>query len=312
MAFARLTRVLFSELWMLSMACELQLTSYAKINLTLEVSGKRENGYHNIDSVVQVIDIADDLTLTGAQGDVIEVKVNAPGVPEGKGNIVYRACEEFFRVAGINAGVRVRLEKHIPVQAGLGGGSGNAAAAIAGLNRLYGCGLSVEELSRIGAAVGSDVPLFLAGGTVRMQGRGEIISLLPDAPELSLVVVKPNVGVSTAWAYAELDKYPRSIIGTVSGNAEAAVRENDRGRLLDALQNDFDPVVSKAFPEIAAVKELLIEAGAEAAMVSGSGSAVFGVFSSMKDSQKAAQIIGGMYPAVYVCSSLQRNKSSLV
>ena len=186
---------------------KVKLLSRAKVNLSLDVSRLRPDGYHDIDSVAQVIDISDEIEVSKADAGTIEVLVEGGDAPSGKENLIYRACEVFFAETGTRGGARFVLRKRIPVQAGLGGGSGNAAAAIAGLNRLYEGGLTRDEMAALASKVGSDAALFIFGGTVRMSGRGERLKLLPDAPKMHLVVVKPSVGVSTAWAYAELDKH---------------------------------------------------------------------------------------------------------
>lgn len=282
------------------------------MNFTLEVSDRRPDGYHEIDSIVQTIDITDDLVMTKAEPGVITVTCDIDGVPEGPGNIIYRACEEFFNRAGLHAGVECMLRKRIPMQAGLGGGSGNAAAAVAGLNRLYDCGLSAKELADIAAAAGSDAPLFIYGGTVRMRGRGEIIDPLPDVLQMYLVVIKPDVGVSTAWAYGELDKSSSGRCESVSQRAEDAVRDSDRDSLIASMCNDFDPVVSAAFDEVRLAKSRLMEAGAQRAMLSGSGSAVFGVFGTHEMAQQATLSLMGEFAQVFLTCTVCRDKSSLI
>jgi 4-diphosphocytidyl-2-C-methyl-D-erythritol kinase len=288
------------------------MVSYAKVNLTLEISQKRPDGFHEIDSVVQLIDITDDLVMTNAEPGAIRVCSDMAGVPEGDRNIVYRACEAFFARVGIQGGVDCFLRKRIPVQAGLGGGSGNAAAAIAGLNRLYGCGLKARELAEIAAEVGSDSPLFIYGGTVRMRGRGENVDPLPDAPELHIVVVKPNVGVSTAWAYGELDKLPVRQSRAASEGAERAVRSGSRDELVSNLWNDFDPVICEALPDIERVESLLMNSGAQRAMLSGSGSAVFGVFENHEQARLATLNLCGEFSLVFLTRSVNRAESGLV
>ncbi|MCE5324440.1 4-(cytidine 5'-diphospho)-2-C-methyl-D-erythritol kinase [bacterium] len=291
---------------------KVELVSYAKVNLTLEVSGKRADGYHEIDSIVQTIDITDDLIMTKAEPGVISVTCDTAGVPEGSGNIIYAACKEFFTRSGLHAGVECLLRKRIPMQAGLGGGSGNAAAAVAGLNRLYECGLEAKELAEIAAAAGSDAPLFIYGGTIRMRGRGEIIDPLPDAPQMHIVVVKPGVGVSTAWAYAELDKSNISRCESASQRAERAIRESDRDGLIAGMCNDFDPVVTAEFDEVRLAKSRLIETGAQRAMLSGSGSAVFGVFDTYDAARQAAMDLMGEFAQVFLTRTVGRDKSSLI
>lgn len=291
---------------------KLKLLSYAKVNLTLDVSCLRPDGYHDIDSVAQIISISDELEISRADEGVIEVHMDGGDAPSGKENLVYRACETFFRRTGIRGGARFVLRKHIPIQAGLGGGSGNAATAIAGLNRLFEAGLTCGDLCALAAEVGSDTALFIHGGTVRMSGRGDRVEPLPDAPELHLVVVKPEAGVSTAWAYAELDKRENRALGGASDSMELAIRASDRAALVSNLANDFDSIVSSVVPEIAQAKRRLTEAGAEAAMLSGSGSAVFGVFASSEAAELAANSLRAEFAEVFVCRTLPRGESALV
>lgn len=287
------------------------LHSYAKVNLTLEVSRLRPDGFHDIDSIVQIIDLTDELVVERADESVIEVLTVHGDAPSGKDNTVYRACEAFFDATGVRGGARCSLAKSIPSQAGLGGGSGNAAAAIAGLSRLYGCSLSAGDMAAMAARVGSDAALFVYGGTVRMRGRGEHVEPLPDVPELHLVVVKPRIGVSTAWAYAELDKVDREGAEGRSEAAERAIRAGDRAALVRGLMNDFDPVVSVSFAEIDRAKRMLCDAGAEGAMLCGSGSSVFGVFRSSEDARSVADGLDGEFAHILVTRAVSRSESAL-
>ena len=288
----------------------IEFASFAKINLTLEVGRRREDGYHEIDSVAQVIDIRDRLEVEKAAPGVIEVEVESGDAPRGEENLVYKACEAFFRASGVSGGARFRLTKRIPMQAGLGGGSGNAAAAVVALDRLYEMGLPVEELARIASGIGSDAALFVYGGTVRMRSRGDLVELLPDAPELDLVVIKPDVGVSTGWAYAELDRNPDCGPRGACDRAEPAIRRRDRDALIESLSNDFDGVVSRAFEDVREAKSLLIGAGARRAMLCGSGSAVLGVFGSRNDARGAARNAQGRFAHVFQTHTLTRAESS--
>lgn len=290
---------------------KVKLLSRAKVNLSLDVSRLRPDGYHDIDSVVQVIDIRDEIEVTKADAGVIEVLVEGGDAPSGKENLIYRACEVFLAETGTHGGARFLLRKRIPVQAGLGGGSGNAAAAIAALNRLYECGLARDEMAALASKVGSDAALFIFGGTVRMSGRGEKLELLPDAPEMHLVVVKPSVGVSTAWAYAELDKHER-VHANGSEWVDRAIRSGDRAALVSGLANDFDSVVTELVPEIREAKRRLAEVGAETVLLAGSGSAVFGVFGTKQAAQSGAKSLASEFAQVFACRTLTRAESALV
>ena len=289
----------------------IELLSHAKVNLTLEVCGRRADGFHDIDSVAQVIDLADELSVSNAESGVIKVTIALGDAPAGRGNLVYRACEAFFDATGIRGGAKCILRKRIPAQAGLGGGSGNAAAAVVALDRLYQTHASLEALSAIAASVSSDAALFVCGGTVRMRGRGDQVSLLPDAPKLDLVIVKPGVGVSTQWAYSELDKRPHGKRGA-SDEAQRAIGGGDRSALVTCLSNDFDPVVSEAFAEVHQARVALVRAGAERAVLCGSGSAVFGVFGSSEDARRAADSLREAFESVFVARTVTRRECAEV
>ncbi len=286
-----------------------EIASPAKVNLTLEVGSKRPDGYHEIDSVAQVIDLWDRLSVERAEPGTIEVEVEGDA-PQGRENLVYKACEAFFQASGVRGGARFRLAKSVPVQAGLGGGSGNTAAAIIGLDRLYETHLGNGDLCPIAASVGSDAGLFVYGGTVRMRGRGDLVEPLPDAPELQLVVLKPDVGVSTAWAYGELDKVPNRRASGASSRAEQAVRAGDRDGLIESLWNDFDRVVLETLSEIGEAKAFLIGAGARRAVLCGSGSAVFGVFDSCEEARGAVERAQRRFAHVFLTRTLSRAESS--
>lgn len=291
---------------------QIRLLSHAKVNLTLDVSRLRPDGYHDIDSIAQVIDLSDELLVSRADDGVIKVVVDSGLAPGGKDNIIHAACEVFFRECGVQGGARFELSKRIPVQAGLGGGSGNAAAAIVGLNRLYECGLSTDDMARLVARVGSDAALFILGGTVRMRGRGERVVPLPDAPTMHLVVVKPEVGVSTPWAYAELDKRDGRVLGDASERAEQALRVGKREDFVQCLANDFDAVVSGLVAEVREAKRRLWDAGAEAVLLAGSGAAVFGVFGSREAAQGCAVDLSNDFAQVFACKTLTREESAMV
>ena len=249
---------------------EISVPSYTKINLTLEVGPRRADGYHPLDSVVRVIDLRDALTLRAAER--ITVTCSDPAVPCDERNTAYKAAKIFFERAGIKSGAAIHIEKHIPSQAGLGGGSGNAAAVLSALNRLYEANLTTDDLSRMGAEVGSDVPLFFRGPLLRMRGRGEITENLPYDLSMSLVIIKPKAGVSTAEAYRALDRRVSIPEFNVSEKMIKALAAG--GDVWKYVSNDFESVCD--LPEIAEAKRLLT--GAKAICMSGSGSAVYGVY----------------------------------
>jgi 4-diphosphocytidyl-2-C-methyl-D-erythritol kinase len=288
---------------------DIRLKSYAKVNLTLEVLERRPDGYHNINSVAQVVDLSDEIAISTADAGVIELDISDKSLPRDSRNLAYAACREFFEATAIAGGARIRIDKHIPVQAGLGGGSGNAAAVIVGLDKLFGTRLSVDAMAFVASRVSSDAAMFILGGTVRMRGRGENVEPLPDIPRLNLLIVKPWVGVSTGWAYEALDKRGRATIIGASNRMEAAIKFGDKRAVIEALANDFESVVLERFPDIREIKARLIDFGAEAALLAGSGSAVFGVFEKPEVASKAASSFGSD-SATYVVTTLTRRESA--
>jgi 4-diphosphocytidyl-2-C-methyl-D-erythritol kinase len=246
----------------------------AKINLTLHVGARRADGFHDVRTILQSIGLSDRLVLAPVRGP-LRLSVTG-GVPAGRENLVWRAADALWRATGRRGdphGVRITLEKSIPSAAGLGGGSADAAAALAGLNRLWNARLPPRELIQLGATLGSDVPFFLVGGTALGLGRGEEVLPLADIPTRSLVIVKPGVDVGTPDAYRWFD---------ADGLAETAATDSNAldvgwptGPLV--LRNDLQASVIRRQPEIGRALALLAEAGASAAAMSGSGSAVFGV-----------------------------------
>ena len=239
------------------------LRAFAKINWTLDVLGKRPDGYHEIASVMQTLELHDVLTLSRIPAGIV-LDVDGPeaeGVPTDERNLIWRAATALG-----SEGVQIALEKNIPSQAGLGGGSSDAAATLTGINRLFGLGRTREQLAEIGTKLGADVPFFLYGGTARVEGIGERISPLPNAQGQNIVLVKPPVGVSTKAAYDALD---------ARGNrpsADTTRRWPDGG-----LSNDFEAVIYDLYPAVAAARDALRAAGASATLLCGSGAAVLGL-----------------------------------
>lgn len=249
----------------------------AKINLTLDVGPRRPDGYHDIRSVMQTIEMHDTLEISltpGQPGTHLAVTGDeAEGVPTDDANIVHRAAARLYALAPDAPGLQVTLTKRIPSQAGLGGGSSDAAATLLGVNTLLGLHLPPPRLTEIAATLGADVPFFLAGGTALVEGLGERVTpLSPLRPDWPLVIVKPPIGVPTAWAYGALDALPARVPGTATG---AWLRSDPEGR----LANDFEPVILPHLPAINAAYALLNQTsetgGSFTPLLCGSGSALF-------------------------------------
>jgi 4-diphosphocytidyl-2-C-methyl-D-erythritol kinase len=261
----------------------------AKINLTLEVLGRRADGYHELRTIFQAISLADDLVLRRGAGGA-PLTVTGVWVPV-EGNLCLRAVAEFRRHREVPTDVTMHLHKRIPVGAGLGGGSSDAAGVLVGLDHWFGP-VGDELLLELAASLGSDVPFCLRGGTALGQGRGEVLERLPWSGLTWLVVARPGLQVSTAAAYGGL----RPEDFTDGEHTAAWVTGLRRGcslpPLAGGLYNAFERTVLEAFPEIALVKGRLLEAGAEAALLAGSGAAVFGLFANEQSARRAAAALG--------------------
>jgi 4-diphosphocytidyl-2-C-methyl-D-erythritol kinase len=262
----------------------IQVRSYAKINWTLDVLFKREDGYHELRTILQTVSLHDRLKLSATSG-AIEVACDDARVPLDETNLAYKAAVSLRERAGASAGARIEIEKRTPVAAGLGGGSSNAAAALLGLARLWGVRAQEREMIEMAAGLGSDVPFFLTGGTALAVGRGEEVYPMEEVRWDNLLLVSPGIPIATVDAYARLSRLtraqaPRIIPFTLL--AAKGIRE-----LPLVAENDLEEVVSTAHPEIAEVKRRLLSLGARHALMSGSGATVFGVFDNLEASKQA-------------------------
>ncbi|WP_164919013.1 MULTISPECIES: 4-(cytidine 5'-diphospho)-2-C-methyl-D-erythritol kinase [Acutalibacteraceae] len=273
--------------------------AYAKINLTLDVTGKRPDGYHTIRSVFQSITLCDRLTLLSGPEGEIRVASDRPRLSCGRDNTVHRAAEAFFRAAGIqNPGVFLLLEKRIPWQAGLGGGSADAASALRLLNRRFSFPLSGAELSEVGLNIGADVPFCLTNGTMLAEGIGERLTRLPPLSACHILLCKPAAGIGTKEAYRALDRdgtfgdrFTEPMLG--------ALRGGDLTEIAKYAGNVFEPLA--LLPEIPQIKTRMLKSGAAAACMTGTGSAVFGLFERIGQAQTCAKDLSGIYPEVFLC-----------
>ncbi len=264
---------------------KLDILSPAKINLFLEVIGRRPDGYHEIESVMQLVDLCDRVHLARRPRG-IQVSVVGAELPLGRGNLAYDAAALLMKRAGLRGGVHICVEKRIPVAAGLGGGSSNAAAVLAGLNRLYDLGHSRESLQELGASLGSDVPFFLSNGLALAIGRGELLTHLEPWPPVWLVLANPGAPVSTAWAYREATSkltewQRRDSIKTLVAH----------GRLPWPPRWAFNRLEAVVLPhrvEVRALKALLEEGGGAPALMSGSGASLFAVVPDARTGQSLA------------------------
>ncbi len=284
----------------------MQVTVYAsaKINLTLDVIGVRADGYHLLESVMQSVDCCDTLTATATDGELTLDVVGAPPCPVEK-NTAYRAAQVFLRETGIKGGAALTLTKRIPQQAGMGGGSADAAAALLALDRLYDTRLSVAELCAMGVQVGADVPFCVLGGTVMVTGIGEGLEPLPPLPDCHIVIAQPADGVSTAAAYAALDRAPIPIHPD-NRAVRDALRRGDLGAVCAGVFNVFEPAT--ALDGVTAIRRRMAEFSPLASQMTGSGSAVFAIFDDAARAQACADTLAGEFPTAFVCRPCDGNR----
>ncbi len=267
--------------------------AYAKINLGLDVLRKREDGYHEVRMIMQTVGISDTLEFQVTDQPGIEIKSDSGEVPCDDSNLIYKAAKLLMDEFDITGGLSVRLEKRIPVAAGMAGGSTDAAATLRAVNKLFSLGLSNEELAKRGKAIGADVPYCVAGGTALCEGIGEILTPIDGMPELHLVVAKPAVSVSTAFVYGNLKASKIKNHPDIDGMARAIEASDVRG-IASRLGNVLESVTLPEYPVITRIKQTLKDLGALGVLMSGSGPTVFAIF---KDEEKARLAYAGMKEA---------------
>ncbi len=269
--------------------CKFECKAYAKINITLDILGKRDDGYHELEMIMQNVSLHDNITAEKTNGE-ISVSSNSGIIPNGEKNIAYKAAEYMIKKYGIKGGVKIYIEKNIPVGAGLAGGSTDAAAAIKAVKSLYNLKLTEEEMEECAAQIGSDVPFCINGKTSLATGRGTELKAISPMPKMYIVLAKPSFGVSTAFVYKNykaenVEKRP---------DTKAVIKAIEKGstkEIAEGLCNVLESVTAKKYDDIEKIKESLKEFGAENAIMSGSGPTVFGIFEDKNTADKAAEKI---------------------
>lgn len=288
--------------------------AYAKINLGLDVIRRRPDGYHEVKMVMQTVDIWDRLTFSKSAEPGILLKIDTWGPEEAAGadsgradipakqdNLIYKAADMIMKEYGINSGVEITLQKNIPVAAGMAGGSTDAAAVFHGMNELFDLKMTLEEMQSMGVRLGADIPYCMAGGTALSEGIGEELTYLPAPPECVLAVAKPDIHVSTKFVYENLHLENLKKHPDIDGMVEA-VKAGDLPGITDRMENVLETVTVREYPVIADIKKVMLEKGAENALMSGSGPTVFGIFKEKEAAEAAVKEIekAGLARQVFV------------
>ena len=266
----------------------MRLQAFAKINLGLDVLGKREDGYHEVRMIMQTIRMYDQLDMRKSVEPGIHLTTNKKYIPVDENNLVWRAAKMMMDTCGIIEGVSIHLHKVIPVAAGMAGGSSDAAAALVGMNRMFHCGLSKEKLMELGVQIGADVPYCVLRGTALAEGIGEKLTVLPPMPDCWILIGKPGISVSTKYVYTTLDLNTDTVHPDIDGMKKALEDGNLYG-ITERMGNVLQDVTIPAYPEVERIKEQMKALGAVNAMMSGSGPTVFGIFDNEEKAQKACQ-----------------------
>ena len=276
---------------------KLIIYSYGKINLGLDIISKRADGYHNISSIMQRVDLRDKLTIE--ESNEFQIICDYEGYPNTEDDLVYKAYKKLKDLAGLEGQVKIHIEKNIPIGAGLAGGSGNAAATLVGLNELWDLGYSEEELMEIGRSLGADVPYSIKGGTVHATGIGEVFTELREFSGVDILLVYPNISISTENVYKSIDEKNMNKIDM--DKIRDDIEKKDFTSLRSSMKNIMEEPVLKENPILVEIKEDIVKLGGELALMSGSGSTIFGIFTETID--KAYESIREKYPEYIVIKS---------
>lgn len=283
----------------------MEIQAFAKLNLTLDILGKREDGYHDLRMVMQSITLADTLTLEENQGEGLRVSANLRFLPTGEKNLAAAAALRFWEALGREPeNLDIRIEKRIPVCAGMAGGSSDAAAVLRALNQRAGDPFSPKELARLGERVGSDVPYCVLGGTALAEGRGEVLTPLAPLPRCWVVACKPDFPISTPELFAQADRVKLRRRPDTAGLV-AALEAGDLGGVARRMYNVFEDVLpARLYTRVAEIKNDLIQCGALGANMSGSGPTAFGLFDRLEAAQEARSCLTQRYRDTFLCETV--------
>ncbi len=281
----------------------IKVKTSAKINLSLDVVGRKPDGYHLIESIFQSVNIYDIITVSKTENG-IHLTCNEPEIPCDSRNIAYKAARLFLDKTGIKSGINIHIEKHIPSQAGLGGGSSDGAGVLYAMNTLFDTNIDIFDLAKLGANISADTAFFIYGGTAFVQGIGEIINPIRLLPPIELVIAKGRSGISTPEAYKMIDELsePNHI------DTRKLLKAIDKGKFMyhcDCCGNIFEQVTS--IIDVFDIKKRMISNGAENAVMSGSGSAVFGIFKDSEAAAKCSEKLKNIYPFAVHCQTIPQS-----
>lgn len=287
---------------------QIKRDAYAKINLGLDVTGRRDDGYHLVRMIMQNVNIFDTLTFEDTDDGKISLFSESGRVPLDETNLICRAARLLRDEFGVSKGVSVTLEKRIPVAAGMAGGSTDAAAAFLALNELWNLGLSRDELCKRGVMLGADIPYCIVGGTALSEGIGEVLTPIPDMPKCHLVVAKPDIDVSTAWAYRELDSRDIDDHPDIDG-IKKAIEDGDLERMCSLIDNVLERVTRSGYDVIPELEKILEEAGAIRAFMTGSGPTVYAVYKDLEAARWGYRAVSesGLAPEVFLTEPINPN-----
>lgn len=278
----------------------IQLDSFAKINLSLDVLEEREDGYHNIDTIMQLIDLKDVIEIECIDQNECIIECNNQNIPLDHTNLVHKAWEALKKYTGIQQGIKVHIQKNIPVAAGLAGGSSNAAAVIKGLNEILGLNLSKEEMMEIGIGIGADVPYFFMGKTARATGVGNIFEEISPLKTVGVLIVNNGREISSKEVYEDIETSEKSKIGKVV----SAIENQDLNALRESAYNTMERVVFEKYPKIHDIKNRLLSLGADVVLMSGSGATVFAITNTLEKRNGIYEELKEDYPIVFKAKTI--------
>ncbi len=285
----------------------MRLYANAKINLSLDVTKRRPDGYHEVSMIMQSVDLSDILDIEKNEGDSIILTCDNDALACDGSNLIVRAAKALQDHVGANDGLKMHLTKRIPMAAGLAGGSADAAAALVGVNKLCGYGLSVPELQKIGTKIGADIPFCIQGGTCLAEGIGEILTEISPMPDCHIVLIKPPFDVSTKYVYEHLDALDYATLDHPDTRAmQKLIAAGEVTTVAAHIGNILESVTVAGYPEIADIKNNLSAFGADGVLMSGSGPTVYGIFSDEEKAKKAKDGMNGKYKQVHLCKPKDR------